>query len=164
MIAKELDAALIPADDFFAAEITDAGWNARTPAGRARDALDWRRLRTEALEPLLAVRSAEWHPFDFAAGTRPDGSYGISANVERREPRPVIVLDGAYSTRPELADLIDLSVLVTAPPTVRHARLSAREASDFLARWHARWDTAEEWYFTHVRPRAAFDFVISNVC
>jgi len=31
VIAEALDAAVVPADDFFAAEITDAGWDARTP-------------------------------------------------------------------------------------------------------------------------------------
>ena len=29
------------------------------------------------------------------------------------EPNAVIMLDGAYSTRPELADLLDFSVLLT---------------------------------------------------
>jgi hypothetical protein len=72
---------------------------------RARDYMDWRRLRSEALEPLLQGNAAIWQPFDLAAGVRPDGTYGISTEIVRCEPAPVILLDGAYSTRPELADL-----------------------------------------------------------
>ena len=52
LIAERLEAALIPCDDFLAAQITDAEWDARSPAERASDVIDWRRLRTEALEPL----------------------------------------------------------------------------------------------------------------
>jgi uridine kinase len=161
LIAEALDAVLVQSDDFFAAEITDAEWAARGPAARAADAIDWRRLRAEVLEPLLAGRAVRWHPFDFEAGQRPDGTYALRADFVERQPAAVIVLDGAYSTRPELADLIDLSVLVEVPLEVRHARLAAREAKDFLAAWHARWDAAEAYYFTHVRPPASFDRVIT---
>jgi uridine kinase len=77
-------------------------------------------------------------------------------------PRAIIILDGAYSARPELRDLIDLAVLVEAPETIRHERLAAREESGFLARWHARWDSAEEHYFTVVRPPEAFDLTLTS--
>jgi uridine kinase len=160
LIADRLQAALIQSDDFFSADIPDAGWDARTPADRARDAIDWRRLRSEVLEPLLAGKTAKWHAFDFAA-QRPDGTYPMSTDFAEREPAAVIVLDGAYSTRPELADLIDLSVLVDVPIAVRHDRLRAREAAAFLAGWHARWDSAETYYFTHVRPSSSFDLVVT---
>jgi para-aminobenzoate synthetase len=163
LIAARLDAALVPADDFFAAQLTDADWDARTPTERAADALDWRRLRVEALEPLLAGRPAQWHPFDFSAGTRPDGTYGFSTRAEVCEPKPVVVVEGADACRPELADLIDWSVLVEAPVEVRHRRLARREDPRFLAAWHARWDAAENWYFSQVMPRSAFDRIVTNV-
>src|SRR5262245_8216980 len=161
-IAEELDAALIQSDDFFAANISDAEWDLRTPAARAADVIDWRRLRAEALEPLRAGKSAKWHAFDFEAGTRPDGTYAMRTDFVERAPSAVIVLDGAYSTQPELADLIDLSVLVDVPIDVRHQRLAARENRQFIAAWHARWDAAEEYYFTHVRPRSSFDLVVTT--
>jgi uridine kinase len=116
-------------------------------------------VRAEALEPLLAGKPARWHAFDFAA-VRPDGTYPLHADFVERQPAAAIVLDGAYSTRLELLDLIDLSVLVEAPAAVRHARLAAREAPQFLAAWHARWGAAEDHYFAHVRPRESFDVVV----
>jgi uridine kinase len=161
LIAERLDAALVQSDDFFAAAITDAGWEGRTPAERAADAIDWRRLRAEALEPLTAGEVARWQSFDFAAGARPDGSYAMGAAVVERQPRAVIVLDGAYSARPELADLVELAILVDVPAAVRHARLAAREDAQFLAAWHLRWDAAEEHYFNIVRPPSAFDLVVT---
>ncbi len=131
-----------------------------SPEQRAADVIDWRRLRAEALEPLLAGQTARWHPFDFEA-PQPDGTYAMSAEFVERPPADLIVLDGIYSTRAELADLIDLSVLVEVPLSVRHARLDAREDADFLAGWHARWDAAEAYYLTHVRPPSAFDLVVT---
>ena len=74
----------------------------------------------------------------------------------------MIVLEGAYSSRPELADLVNLSVLVDSPVGVRHRRLAAREDGEFLRCWHARWDEAEAYYFSRVRPKASFDLIVAN--
>ncbi len=160
LIATTLDVVLIQSDDFYAAHISNAEWERRAPAQRAADALDWRRLRIEALEPLLARKTARWHPFDFVS-IRPDGTYPMRADFVERRPADVIILDGAYTSRRELADLINLSVLIDVPVTIRHKRLTARENSHFLAAWHARWDAAEAYYFTKVRPKSSFDLVVT---
>src|SRR5262249_39136667 len=99
--AEIVGGAVVPSDDFFAAEITAAQWKERSAAERARDALDWKRLRREALEPLLAGKPARWRAFDFDT-QRPDGSYPPAGEFTERSPAPVILLDGAYSSRPEL--------------------------------------------------------------
>lgn len=161
-VAAALNAPIVPSDDFFAAGITDAEWDALSPSERAEAAIDWRRMRAEALEPLLVGRIASWHPFDFAAGTRPDGTYPMATDVETREPAPVIVLEGAYSTRPELADLIDLTILVDISTEERHRRLGDREEKSFREAWHARWDGAEDHYFSQVRPPSSFDIVVTH--
>lgn len=161
-VAQATGAAVIPCDDFFAASIPASGWDSRTPADRATDALEWRRLRTEAVEPLREGLPARWLPFDFTAGVRPDGSYALRSEFTECAPKPVVILVGAYSTRPELADLIDLAVLVEAPSAARLARLEAREDPDFLRQWRARWEPAEEHYFTMVRPASAFDLVLQS--
>jgi len=161
-LADQFEAALIQSDDFFAAGISNAEWDARTPEQRAVDAIDWRRVRVEALEPLLAGKPAKWHAFDFAAGARADGTYAQRSDFVEREPARVIVLDGAYSTGGALDDLIDLTVLVDAPREVRHGRIRAREEREFLAAWHTRWDAAEEVYFSRVRPRSSFDLVVNT--
>ena len=161
LLLEDFQGVLVQSDDFFAAEISDAQWEGLTPAARASDAVNWRRLRTEALEPLLACKPARWHAFDFESGPHPDGTWSMQRGWVERSPSTLTVLDGAYSSRPELADLISISVLVDAPRTVCHARLVGREDPSFLASWHERWDAAEEYYFTHVRPPSSFDLVVS---
>jgi para-aminobenzoate synthetase len=160
LAAEAVGAVVVPTDDFFRAQTTDQDWDRKSAEQRAADALDWRRLRTEALEALREGRAARWHAYDFAAGPRPDGSYPMRREITTRAPEGVIILDGAYSSRPELLDLIGLTVLVEAAKQVRDRRLAAREAAAVLAVWHARWDPAEDHYFTRVRPPERFDLVV----
>ena len=161
MLEQEIDCVTVQSDDFFAAYIPDWEWDVRSLPERVRDVLDWQRLRSEALEPLLASQTATWHPFDFAAGLRPDGTYGMSQSYVEKQPAPVVILEGAYSSSPELADLIDLKVLIDVPVLERHERLYKREGDkQFLQRWHALWDGVEEYYFSEVMPISSFDVVV----
>lgn len=161
-VAHDLGGAIIPLDDFFAASLTDVDWDARGPHERADAAVDWRRLRREALDPLIAGIPARWRTFDFAAGVRQDGSYPMRTDFIERAPARLVLLDGAYSARPELSDVVHFSVLVEAPAAVRRQRLAAREDASSLEAWHSRWDVVEAYYFTHVRPSSTFDLVVSH--
>jgi uridine kinase len=161
LVAGALPAVVVPSDDFYAGHVSDAEWEARTPGERAADVIDWQRLRAEALEPLLAGRTAGWYPFDFEA-RRSDGTFRLAAARVTREPAAVVILDGAYSIRPELADLIDLSVLVDVPADERRRRLVERDGSAYTDAWQQRWSAAEELYFNVVRPPSSFDVVVVN--
>lgn len=160
-VAGIVGASVVASDDFFAAEIPSSAWDRRTAADRVRDALDWKRLRAEALEPLLAGQPARWRSFDFAS-RRSDGSYPRAAQWTECAAAPVILVDGAYTSRPELLDLLALTVLVEAPAALRESRLRAREAAKFLEEWHERWDPAEAYYFGQMRPRSSFDLIVST--
>jgi hypothetical protein len=59
-----------------------------------------------------------------------------------------------YTARPELSDLIDLTVYLGVDSTVRAARLAQRGDP---ADWAALWKRAEQHYFTRIRPAASFD-------
>src|SRR4051812_8768215 len=96
-VAERLGGQVIVADDFWSGG-ADEQWLARSPDQRAACAIDFRRRRRGVLEPLLAGRRARWRTFDWERGE------GLSAAVLSCDPAPVIVLDGAYSARPELAD------------------------------------------------------------
>jgi uridine kinase len=155
-LAERLGATIVESDDFFAGG-SDAEWLARAPSERAEWCIDWRRVRRDALEPLLAGHEARWHPFNFETGE------GLSKQSVTRPPSAVIVLDGIYSARPELADLVDLAVLVEMrDDRARRARLLAREGAVFMSAWHPIWDAAEDHYFTVTRPPASFDLIVTS--
>jgi uridine kinase len=146
-----VDITLIEGDDFYAGG-TATEWDVMTPAEKAAHCIDWRRLRAEALEPLLEGRTATWQPWDWAADRNANGE------PVQRNPAPVIVIEGVYSARPELSDLIDLTVLVDVPSAERHKQLVGREGG--LDEWHLRWAEAERYYFTEVQPASTFDLVV----
>jgi len=160
LLQEQLDAALIPLDDFYAAHIPNDQWDAFSPHERLEHVFDWLRLRQHVIEPLLSGDTARWQAFDFEAGPRPDGTYPLQEEFKQQKPTAVILIEGAYSASPPLADLIDLAILVDVPPEVRHARLAAREDHAFLNRWHALWDPVEDLYFNHIRPKDTFEIVL----
>jgi uridine kinase len=114
---------------------------------------DWPRIRAEALEPLRAGRAATFRRFDWESGGGLDGPVTV-------EPTGLIVLEGVFSAAPELADLVDRAVLVETPATERIRRLRARLTQE---EWDEDWLSAEQAYFSAVRPPASFSLVVRGV-
>jgi uridine kinase len=150
-LAQSMNATLLDGDGFFAGGVAVRG---DLPEHRARDCIDWRRQRA-VLEALRAGRTASYRAFDWEAF---DGSLRSESTVV--EPRSVVIVEGVYSARPELADLIDLRVLLRVPDDVRRGRLLAREQS--LTDWELQWHKAEDWYFAHAAPVAGFDVIVDG--
>jgi uridine kinase len=149
-LAEDLDAVVVEADDFYSGG-SMIQWARRSARLRADLCIDWARLRREALIPLLAGTAATWHPFDW------DTETALLAIATTLRPAPFVILDGAFSTRPELMDLIDYTVLVTVSDGIRRERLNRREGEQYLTDWHPIWAAAEDYYFTHVQRPTDFD-------
>ena len=154
-MADQLEGIRVDQDDFYSGGDLGA-WQRLTPREKADRVIDWRRVRDEVLLPLRNGQVASWRPFNW------DTMAGLSPETITVPPSSIVILDGAYSARPELADLIDLSILVTLDDDVRRERLRQREGEDFTSGWHAVWDEAEDFYFGTIRPPEAFDLVISR--
>jgi para-aminobenzoate synthetase len=161
-IADTLNSVIIPLDDFFSANIPDSKWDYFTIEEKLEKVFDWNRLRKSALEPLLSKKRASWKAFDSESGVQNDGTYKMKQEFVTREPGDVIVLEGAYSSSPKIADLLRFTVLLDVLVSKRHSRLEIREESnlEFLRHWHQRWDAVEEYYFNKIRPKNSFDIVI----
>lgn len=149
ILAAKLDAGLLEGDDFYAGGTT---LRSDPAAAMVRNCIDWTRQRA-VLMCLRAGHPASWRAFDWEAF---DGR--LCDDPTKLAPRPVIIVEGVYSARPELADLIDLSVLVKIDDRMREARLLAREGE--LGPWERQWHAAEEHYFTHVLPERQFDVLM----
>ena len=156
MTAAPVGAAVVHGDDFYAGGSPEE-WDARTPKENSERCVDWRRLRAEALEPLLAGRQASWHAFDWHAG------HGLSERLTVCSPAPVIILEGVYAAQPALDDLLALSVLVDPPAEIRRRHLLDREGDKAFDDWYRRWDEAETYYFREVRPPSSFDVIIRSM-
>lgn len=149
-LAEILDAAVIEGDDFYT-----GGTEARTepPVELVKLCIDWKQQRG-VLEALRAGQEASWHAFDWDAF---DGR--ICEEPVVMSPRPIVILEGVYASRPELEDLIDVKILVRADEALRESRMVAREGT--ITPWQRKWETAEEYYFEFIRPPTSFDASIS---
>jgi len=152
-LARATAATLLDGDSFFAGGIEV---RSDSPEQRARDCIDWRRQRP-VLEALRAGRSACYHAFDWE---RFDGSLETELTVVEPAPGGVVLLEGVYSGRPELCDLLHLRLLLRVADDVRISRLLAREHG--LTSWERQWHEAEEWYFANAAPPAGFDVIIEG--
>lgn len=155
-IASRVEASIVVSDDFYSGGNDDA-WSGLSASEKVEKVIDWQGMRAQVLEPLLANKPASWHPLDF----QPEiGCIGWKEEKVTLQPAPVILVDGVYSARPELSDLVDLAVLVEADDAVRRKRLVLREGQGFMQRWHRLWDSAEEYYFAQICPRSSFDLIV----
>jgi uridine kinase len=150
-LAELTDAAVIDGDDFFAGG-PEVGTD--PPAARAERCIDWRRLRG-TMETLREGRSASYCAFNWEAF---DGS--LRSVPTLIETAHVVIVEGVYTARPELADLLDLRVLVRVPDRVRDKRLLKREGT--IGPWETQWHEAEDWYFAAVAPPTHFDRIVDN--
>ncbi|MEM9561062.1 MAG: hypothetical protein AAGA93_00500 [Actinomycetota bacterium] len=162
--ARPLDAALptvsvIEGDDFYAGG-SGPNWDAMTAAEKVEHCIDWRRQRP-ILADLRAGRTASWQPFDWESPDWDAPEAKLAETTLTCRPSPVVVLEGVYSGRPELDDLVDLRVLLDVDADERRRRLVAREGEAYADAWFGRWTEAEEHYFGAVRPPTDFDLVLS---
>jgi uridine kinase len=149
-LASRTGAALVRGDDFY--RVMDEDERARlAPLDGIERYYDWQRMRDEVLRPLRAGRAAVYYPYDWESGRLAGESVTISA-------LPVLIVEGLFVSRPELQPLIDLSILIDAPPAVRLRRQVER--SDASPEWLARWDAAERTFFRRVCPPETFEIIV----
>ena len=149
---------VVEGDQFYAGGSGQA-WDRRTVRERAEQVIDWRRQR-EVLVALRDLGHAEWHSFDWLAADWDCDDVPYAAEPTTADVLPVNVLEGAYSCRPELHDLLDLRVLLDPPTDVRRQQLLSREGEAYRTDWEARWSAAEDYYFGAVMPAGRFDLVL----
>jgi uridine kinase len=112
---------------------------------------DWRRLQAQVLVPLSDERSARYQAYDWASG-----HLGLWREVA---PGGLVIVEGIYSARPELAPVYDLIVFVDAPREICLERLRAHGSS---TEWTPRWRAAEDYYLAATLPIAGAGLVVKG--
>lgn len=154
-VALRTGGSVVDGDDFYdpvLPGLEPAEQTAMSDAEVAGLVIDWRRLRAEVLEPLRQGRSVSYRPYDWAAD---DGRHGEPKGLRAADP---VILEGVYSARPELADLVDLSVYVETAPDVQARRLAGRDDDPD---WATFWSRGEQHYFRFARPPETFDLRVA---
>jgi uridine kinase len=91
----------------------------------------------------------------------------FSAPVAIAPTDAVLVFDGVFLQRPELADRWDLRIFVSTAfeRTVDRALMRERgtlSAADISRRWRERYIPSQEFYFAAARPGDHADIVVHN--
>ena len=81
------------------------------------------------------------------------------------KPNEIVLVEGVYSTRPELRPLIDITIFVETPRVERRKRMLARGhlKGDIRNDWLTPWMAAEDWYFANARPAEHADLVLAGI-
>ena len=150
-IGNELGALVIEGDDFFTGgtAIRDDPLEVL-----AEECVDWRSQHRVIGDLKVSGTSSHfrfcWSKFD---GSRILQCYSL-------QDKKVIILEGVYSARREIEDLVDISILVMLDGEERERRLHLREGS--LGAWEQQWISAEDWYFSNRVGTEKFDLIINN--
>src|SRR6202050_3776694 len=142
---------IIRCDDFYR-PIAEHEIAALDPQAAYEKYFDWKRLRDEALIPLRDGSSARYRRYDWSTDRL--------AEWIVIEPREIILIEGVYSTRPELRQLLDVAIFIDTPREERLRRMRARPQEN--TSWIERWMAAEDWYFEHIDPARHADVIIEG--
>ncbi len=142
---------ILKCDDFYR-PLLSAQYSRLTAEAAYQDYFDWQRLRDEALMPLRSGVIARYQRYDWASDQ-------LAEWIEI-EPREIVLVEGVFSTRPELRPMIDVAIFIETPRDERMRRMSARRQASTA--WMARWMAAEDWYLEHLEPHRYADLVIAG--
>ena len=151
---------MIDGDEFYAGGTAER-WDQRSPAEKADHVIDWRRQH-RVLDDLRVHGNASWYPFDWEAPDWNSDRVPMRSTPTSTALTDVVILEGAYSARPELHDVLDVRVLLDTPPPQRRRQLLEREGDEYRADWEARWSAAEDHYFGVIMPADRFDHVVAE--
>lgn len=141
--------AIVQGDDFYADLDDDYRMNLDAEGGY-RDYFDWNRLREQVLVPARGGRSIEFQRYDWVNARMGDWFTVDSVNL--------LIIEGVYSSRPELRDLADLVLWVKTSTSERLRRQVERGEND--SAWIQRWMAAENYYIDNVHAAAPDDIEI----
>lgn len=138
-------AVVVEGDDFYR-DMDSRRRAALSPADGVQHYFDWQRLRSDVLEPARRGASTlRYQRYDWVLGA-------MGGWVEMPMP-DVVIVEGVYTLRPQLLDLVDVAVWVETPEETRLQRqLERGENTD---EWIARWRAAEDHYVASCAPRSA---------
>jgi uridine kinase len=125
---------------------TDAFWTGSV--------FDLDRLRTEALDPLLAGRAATFSTWDWAQ-RRPGGMQTVT-------PSGVVVVEGVCALHQMFRDDEHVRIWVDAPAEVRLARGVARDGEAMRSTWTDVWMPNETAYVERDRPIGCAHLVLDG--
>lgn len=148
LLGQIYDCNVFHMDDFFLRPEQQTAERLAEPGGN----VDRERFDEEVLRPLVQGRPVRYRRYDCRTQTM--------GETQEMPPKPLNIVEGAYSMHPLLADSYDLSAFLRVPPEVQRTRVLARNGPEAGARFFTRWIPLEERYFAALDPAGRCDIVL----
>ncbi|MDZ7547996.1 uridine kinase family protein, partial [Clostridium perfringens] len=136
------DITIIQMDDFYLpsnSRIND------TPEEKPIGAdFDWQRLRKQVLMPLANNEEGNYQRYDWCSDSL--------SEWHRVSVGGIVIIEGVYSTRKELAGFYDFKIFVDCPRELRLRRGIDREGESGKDIWEKVWMVEEDKYMIEHRP------------
>ncbi len=147
-IARAVPRCQVVQGDYFY-RVLDPDYRAALTAEEGYDQyFDWQRLEVQVLRPLRQGLPAHYQAYDW--------DHNVLGAWKTAAPEGVIVVEGIYSARPELAAYYDAVIYVEAP---YERRMKVQRERGDAGAWIERWAAAELYYAQHCAPRERADVV-----
>lgn len=145
-------ATVVEGDDFYR-DMAETDREQLTPEEGVEEFFDWQRLR-RLMESVRAGQSElTYRPYDWVEGRLSDEPTAV--------PMPdVVIVEGVYSLREQLRDLVDLAVWVETSSEERLQRI--RDRGENTDADIDRWEQAERAYVRSQDPAAVADVHIAG--
>lgn len=111
---------------------------------------DWERLRDQVLIPLRDDQTARFQIYDWTTG-----QLGAWREIA---PGTMVIVEGVYTARPELAPYYHFTVYVDTPRSVCLRRVRARGENS--EEWIERWRAAEDYYLHTTWPQTRVKLLV----
>lgn len=146
------DVTLVHMDDFF---LPSAQRSLEPPRQKSIGAdFDWQRVYEQVLVPLSQNQEGRYQWYDWR----------LDALAEWHivTPGGMVIVEGVYATRTELANRYDFTVWVECPREIRLARGLSRDGEEARDIWENDWMVAEDRYVEAQRPLERAHLVIDS--
>lgn len=115
---------------------------------------DWKRLLQEVLDPISNGVEGCYKRYDWETDSLVE-SHIVPANG-------IVIIEGVYATRQELAGMYDLKIWVNCPRETRIKRGIARDGEAARDMWENNWMIAEDMYVESHKPHEFADVIIDG--
>lgn len=136
-LKQHLSCEVVHMDDFFLRPEQRTEERLLVPGGN----VDAERFLTEVIKPLLSGKDVVYRPYD--CHTK---SFKEPVFLPYRKQKTVLI-EGAYSCRPDLWDFYDLRIFLTIDQETQRQRIAARNGIEAAKQFAKRWIPLEEQYF-----------------
>lgn len=149
-LAENSGAQIIHTDDFFLPFEMRTAERLSLPGGN----IHFERFADEVIN---GIKNGE--PFEYRIFNCKIGGYDGTKIVDPSKP---IIIEGAYSLRPEFSDIYDYKIFMTVDEEIQIDRIIKRNGTEALEIFKSKWIPLENKYFDYFSIANQCDIVIKN--